>query len=42
MLKFEGVEGKNFHEVLKTDANLALKYLTNDVAMERGIAERIL
>ena len=41
-LKSEGVEGKNFHEVLKADANLALKYLTNDVAMERGIAERIL
>lgn len=42
MLKFEGVEGKNFYQVLKTDVNLALKYLTNDVAMERGIAERIL
>lgn len=42
MLKFEGVEGKNFHEVLISNVDLAIKYLTNDVAMERGIAERIL
>ena len=41
-LKGEGVEGKNFYKVLEDDRKLALKYLTNDVAMERAIANRIL
>lgn len=41
-LRDKGVEGKNFHKVLEQDRQLALQYLTNDVAMERAIAERIL
>jgi hypothetical protein len=41
-LEKEGVEGKNFHEVLESNRELALKYLTNDVCIERAIADRIL
>ena len=41
-LRDKGVEGKNFHKVLEHDRQLALQYLTNDVAMERAIANRIL
>ena len=41
-LKSSGVEGKNFHEVLESNPKLAKEYLTNDVALERAIAERIL
>ena len=41
-LKASGVEGKNFHEVLESNLELALEYLKNDVALERAIAERIL
>lgn len=41
-LRENGVEGKNFHKVLEQDKELALQYLTNDVAMERAIANRIL
>ena len=41
-LKQDGVEGKNFHEILDSNPKLAIKYLTNDVCIERAIAERIL
>jgi hypothetical protein len=41
-LEKEGVEGKNFYKILESDRELALKYLTNDVCIERAIADRIL
>lgn len=42
MLKELGVEGKNFHEVLETNHDLALEYLKNDIIIERAIADVIL
>lgn len=41
-LEKEGVEGKNFYQVLESNKDLALKYLTNDVCIERAIADTIL
>ena len=38
----EGVEGKNFYQVLESNRELAFQYLTNDVCIERAIADRIL